>query len=521
MDSEELKPKRVIVHVGPHKTGSTAIQAWLGNNREYLSENDILFIHTKETHQIARLLIRENYIDAATRLRELASKISGLNKETIILSQEDFAGDLPGRSKKRSIYSRLLKNLRIIQRALEPHDVTFVFFERSEIDWMKSCYHQNLVMRTTFSSFPEFLAFFRDLPTWNEVLQKAVSSLKTSLKIVPYSRSSEEGVIALLAIAGIECPILPSPPSYLNSSPQAEIVAVLERVNALSAFPNTAWFTKELLLSGWTPQKRRVHTSFDFTKDDRSAALALPELLERVKQRFPAQDVEDLLPDDAVELKPLAYEILPSEIELPTVSRARMSDQSRLLDYHFRGKSHLAKLNALLISYLRRNTNLTDRARKLFHRVWRECGILLINELSTRWLISTLQTFLDYGETEAQRAIGNCGYFYANLLKIYEGERSIEGLNQDGILSGTEPRTPGRFLGLDRYRVGNTDLLLNVNALALEISLRDDVAGIILQEFLLRVKNSGNAFTRSDATRLHYGISIEGFKDVWSFYKPP
>ena len=48
----------------------------------------------------------------------------------------------------------------------------------------------------------------------------------------------------------------------------------------------------------------------------------------------------------------------------------------------------------------------------------------------------------------------------------------------------------------------------------------DEVAGLVLQEFLLRVKNSGNVFTRHDRTRRQKGISIDGFEDVWTFFEP-
>ena len=208
--------------------------------------------------------------------------------------------------------------------------------------------------------------------------------------------------------------------------------------------------------------------------------------MERTKKRVQTHDVEDILPAADVDLEELAKERLPSEVDEPKLQRSDIRNQSIILSYHLRGKSKLNYLNGLTISYLRRDTPHTDKARMLFHRIWREQGRLLVNELSTRWLISTLQTFLDHGENEAQRSIGTAGYFYGNLMKIYEGERAIEGLEQDGCYSNLEPRTKNRFRGMDRYNVGGTDLMLNTNALVLELALRDEVAGLVLQEFLLR-----------------------------------
>ena len=214
------------------------------------------------------------------------------------------------------------------------------------------------------------------------------------------------------------------------------------------------------------------------------------------------------------------FETLPKDVPQPPVSRINIHDQSLILDYHFRGKSRLAKLTALTISYLRRDTIYTNKARHLFHRIWREHGPLLVNEFSTRWLISTLQTFLDHGESESQRIIGAAGHYYANMMKIYEGERSIEGHDQDATYRYSEPQTLNKFKGLDRYRVGGTDLLLNTNALAVDLAMRDDVAGLVLFELLLRVKESSNVFTRMDRTRKEKGIEEPGFLDTWSFFDP-
>jgi hypothetical protein len=222
-----------------------------------------------------------------------------------------------------------------------------------------------------------------------------------------------------------------------------------------------------------------------------------------------------------VDLNNLANEFLPKDVDLPSLSRERMENQSRILDYHLRGKTRLAHLNALTISYLRRSTDRTQKASFLFHRIWQEHGSILINELSTRWLISTLQTFLDHGRSEAQRQIGTVGYFYANLIKIYEGERSIEGRDQDADYLNKSPQTKNLFRGLDRFEVGGTDLMLNTNALALEVALKDDVAGLVLQELLLRVKSSHTAFSRLDKARLNLKAETPGFQDTWTFFEAP
>jgi hypothetical protein len=521
MNEVGLKRKRVVIHVGPHKTGTTAIQRWLHDNKPFLTERNTAFLQNTETHRAARLLCSQKYEEAEGHLAGISAQISRLDAETVILSQEDFAGELPGRTRIKGIYPRLSKNLRILQRSLAHHITEFIFFERAPLEWLRSCYHQHLIHRTTFHDFNTFSEFLGGAPDWNLLLLRASDAAKGTLHREPFSKTPEGGVRSILTLSGILDTELPSLPAILNKSPPSDCVLALERINRASAFPSTAWYAKQLVIKQYASDPKTEITGGLRMSVNQVARVALPDLLDRTTRRIPDQDVEDLLPAEHIDLKDLLTRRLPENVIFPDVSRQQMRDQSALLDYHFRGKTELAKLNALTISYLRRNTPHTAKAQALFHRIWAECSVCLVNELSSRWLISTLQTFLDHGLNESQKLIGGCGYFYANMIKIYEGERAIEGLAQDGVLAGTEPITQNKFRGLDRYKIGGTDLLLNTNALALEISLRDKTAGVVLQEFLLRVKNSGNVFTRSDATRIAHKIEIAEFEDTWSFYVKP
>lgn len=522
MPNSEQSVKRVIVHVGPHKTGSTAIQQCLTANQSALDKLDIYYFHNDKTHNAAMLLAKEAFEEAEIILQEVSRQISDVTATTIILSQEDFCGDLPGRSRRKAIYPKFMKNLRIVARALKPHSVSFAFFLRDGDDWLKSCYHQHLKHRTLFSDFDMFRGHFKESPSIDATLKKPKETFGNAFTVLPYSRVPDAGVRALLNIAGCSAPQLPHTPEFSNASPDSGKIRLLERINALSSFKSTAWLAKALVLRDWAPRFPIEQPSGGLGISDGLAGIALPDLTRRALHRIGPQNIEDILPLGEVNLEDYVFDILPTGIELdPNWSRVDIHDQSRILDYHLRGKSKLAKLNALTISYLRRDTNHTKKAKHLFHRIWTEYGTLLVNELSTRWLISTLQTFLDHGLNDAQRMIGAGGYFYANMVKIYEGERSIEGLEQDAIHHNVSPQTPSKFSGLDRYNIGGTDLHLNTNAMALDLAMRDDVAGLVLQELLLRVSSSANVFTRMDQTRHTKCIKVEGFQDTWSFFTEP
>jgi hypothetical protein len=523
MDSK-AQPKKVLVHLGPHKTGSTFIQNSLSAWTDFLQSAGISYVQNSETHRAALDLANERFEEAEHRLSGISETLSNASTDWVILSQEDFCGALIGRTAQRRIYPKLTKNLRILMRALRPHRVKFAFFVRDEAKWLRSSYHQHLKFRTRFCRYSEFAEYYGQDFSWSEKLEKPREVFGANFITLAYDGQPASGVEALLGLVDVDKGNMPPIQSGapVNPSPTPEQILKLERVNEMSEFKQSAWFSKSLILGNWTAKRDAVKPDPPEwpPKVGDSSPVGLPSLFQRVRTRVQKQDTEDVLPPLSVDLERLAAERLPAEVEMPKLDRWDIRNQSRILDYHLRGKSKLSHLNALVISYLRRDTPHTEKARALFHRIWREQGVLLVNELSTRWLISTLQTFLDHGENEAQRMIGTAGYFYGNMLKIYEGERALEGMAQDACYANVTPQTKNQFRGLDRYNVGGSDLMLNTNALALEIAQRDEVAGLVLQEFLLRVKSAESVFSRHDRTRKNENIDVKGFEDVWTFFEP-
>lgn len=518
------QPKKVLVHIGPHKTGSTSIQNTLSASADFLNRAGISYLQNSETHRAALDLANERFEEAEHRLSKISETLSDLPSEWVILSQEDFCGALIGRTAQRRIYPKLTKNLRILMRALRPHRVQFAFFVRDEAEWLRSSYHQHLKFRTRFCRYSDFAAHYGEDFSWSAKLEKPFEVFGSNFITLTYDKQPTSGVEALLGLIDVEIGNIQQNPGaqMANTSPTPEQILKLERVNEMSEFKQTAWFSKSLILGnrGAKPVASKSDLPEWPPSVDDVSFTGLPSLFQRVKSRVQKQDTEDILPPVSVDLEKLAAERLPADVEMPKLDRWDIRNQSKILDYHLRGKSKLSHLNALVISYLRRDTPHTAKARALFQRIWREQGVILVNELSTRWLISTLQTFLDHGENEAQRMIGTAGYFYGNMLKIYEGERALEGMEQNASYPNVTPQTKNHFRGLDRYNVGGTDLMLNTNALALELAQRDDVAGLVLQEFLLRVKSGESVFSRHDRTRVNEKIDVKGFEDVWTFFEP-
>lgn len=522
--------KTVVVHIGPHKTGSTAIQAAASENGETLRELGIGFLHNKTTHEAAKLLGQKEFDLAKEQLETVAEQIKQAAEPTILLSQEDFSGNLIGRSGGRKVYPTLTKNMRLIRRSLAPNHVIFVFFLRDEEDWLRSCYAQSVRHRDKLYDLEAFQQHVEPF-SWDNILERSRNlneiDLVTPIYQPEMARSGFEDVLKCCGVNQAELSRFSFSTPRRNVSLQRRELFAFERINHRA-------FMKKLV----PIYKRRAEQFLDAQREDPQPIVASdapwpPSLfahpvagLERLSERANGRVHEqlwqvDLLPDEDVDLHSLAVQTLPSDVEEPDCSRSDIYDQYQILRYHLRGSSELAFLLTLTISYLRRDTTHTGKARRLFHRICRETSYYLLAELSTRWIISTLQTFIDHPENEAQKAIGCAGYFYGNMMKIYEGERLLSGLDPSQLYPSREPTIQGGFRGMDSYHVGGTDLLLNTNALALELSKADMVAGMVLQELLLRTKNSETVFQRHDQYRFEHTVDTPPFSDVWSFFDVP
>ena len=522
--SQTIQPS-LIIHIGPHKTGSTSIQQMLHQNAGLLLSAGVRTLAGELPSSIGRAFVAKDFDSAKARLALLEAEIARSAAPVTILAQEDFSGDMFGRRSTAAIYPTLVKNIRIMSRIFARHRPVFVFFRRNEADWLQSCYAQHLRYRGKFSDFGEFTASVRDF-SWDDLLDKTRETFPDSFFVEDYARAPEHGVTRLLSYAGFAA--LPqgfdTSASERNISSPPAMLRRFERLNRFADIPKLLPVYKERLLAAAEagPEAAPATPGIDplWPPGPLRPAAGLEALSARAAGRVAGRsEVADMLPDPDADLAAMGARSLPPEAEMPEAGRSDMRDQAQILRYHLRGRSELAWTMALCISYLRRDTPLTGKARDLFHRIWREEGLNLVAELSTRWLISSLQTFLDHGRTEGQRLIGGIGYFYANMMKIYEGERAIEGLATDAVYAGALPQTKGGFRGMDRYSLGGTDLLLNTNALALGYAGMDPVAGPILEELLLRVKHSHSVFSRNDQSRAELGAVQDGFRDTWTFFE--
>jgi hypothetical protein len=192
------------------------------------------------------------------------------------------------------------------------------------------------------------------------------------------------------------------------------------------------------------------------------------------------------LPPLDIDLAALRSETVPrEEPDLPS-RRSHYLRKLLQLRQELAGKSELAALNADLIVHLRRES-FPDHAPALFRRIWREEGPALMAELPNRWLISSIITFADHGETEAQRRIGQSLNILFSLMKLYEFERLFSGTASDQPFTGAPPKGSGLPMGMQRFGMAGGGLDRNLLAPIWQEALQEPVAGPLACHLLDRL----------------------------------
>lgn len=204
----------------------------------------------------------------------------------------------------------------------------------------------------------------------------------------------------------------------------------------------------------------------------------------------------DWFPSADLDLAPLLATRIPDTIpplEGPQTLHAKKLHQMRV---ELAGQPELAAVNAILIAHLRKRLQ-PAHAPALFRRIWAEAGPALMPGLPGRWLISSVITFGDHGETEAQRRVGLSINLLFSLMKLYEFER---------LHSGVDPATPfpirrirQRRLPLDmpHFNLGSGGLDINLLAPIWAEARAVPVVGPMACHLLQRLNaDPGNLFRR-------------------------
>lgn len=162
--------RKLLIHIGTHKTATTSIQGFLQSQRDRLARSGI-YIPTSGTlhelsghHNIAWRLRNDERMDPAQKdcVEALFREIAGIDYGTVVLSSEDF--------EYMAQYPEELRRFDSDLRGLG-FDTDYVVFFRNRDDYAVSLYNASVRWGLT-ASFAEFRAdierngFFRMRGDW-------------------------------------------------------------------------------------------------------------------------------------------------------------------------------------------------------------------------------------------------------------------------------------------------------------------------------------------------------------------
>jgi len=185
---------RIIVHIGPHKTGSTSIQSALKNSAQELRNQNIYYpVHTQGSARVLPGIFFGNNRKWGFGLREIFGTIGALKEissqfwhelekqvqsekpQTTIISSERFSSF----SQPKQLINRLEKNF---------DDVKIIYYVRDPVDLFLSSINQNIRGGTRFEDLKTPWTYAYSKP---KRLQRYISLLgKENIIVRNFDRSN-------------------------------------------------------------------------------------------------------------------------------------------------------------------------------------------------------------------------------------------------------------------------------------------------------------------------------------------
>lgn len=144
------KQKTVFIHIGTHKTGSTAIQRSLQKNARLLRKHGYYFVLDSKRFLVALKSISNGDIDNLEKERKNFRKVIENTKcHSLILSSEGFSGSM------LEAYSNISQIAKKLHYIIGDHNVKIIVYLRRQDQFIESAYIQTIHESKTWS-FKEF-----------------------------------------------------------------------------------------------------------------------------------------------------------------------------------------------------------------------------------------------------------------------------------------------------------------------------------------------------------------------------
>lgn len=200
------KVRRIVLHIGAHKTGTTYIQQTLESNRARLPlPFEMVPRRQRHLHRLTRIAasvqtevafkgVEADLQATALRLANCFDRV-----ETLLISHEGLPGPMPGREQFPGLYPMAHLLIPAIVRGFEQSgaSVSVVFYKRRFHDWKASLYRYRFRESPDRAYHPARFAARSGLPEdWQELITRLRQALpKDCLHVVSFEQDRETGLL--------------------------------------------------------------------------------------------------------------------------------------------------------------------------------------------------------------------------------------------------------------------------------------------------------------------------------------
>lgn len=238
-------PRKIVIHAGFHKTGTSTVQAVLRANRKALMPALAIRLkgQMKELMSATRGYSTYGTTDAldkvSRRLDALLADLPGMPRRTLLLSAEELSGHMPGRGMLADYSAAPVLMYLFWQRAQAAFPATpvqFCFATRDPATWQQSAWAEHVKSSGMTLDLAEFCAAYPSAPD----LAAVVSAVRGRVPATVHSYALEDcanlalgpadPVLDLCDIAqDIRASLIPQPPQ--NTRLSDDTLAALLAIN--------------------------------------------------------------------------------------------------------------------------------------------------------------------------------------------------------------------------------------------------------------------------------------------------
>jgi hypothetical protein len=219
-------PRRIIIHAGFHKTGTSTIQTTLRENRVAMKKHVALRLRWHMKDLVAATRGYSTWRDPLTMIKVqhrfglMMNALPGMPRRTLIISCEELAGHLPGRDDivDYSAAPLLLYAFWEIAKERYPAAEILIYLStRASEPWLKSAYWEHVKASNMTMAFDDFAETYRDAADLDDM----AADIASRVPVTVYQKRLEDCVTL---------PLGPASPLLSLCEMPSDVMATLEPV---------------------------------------------------------------------------------------------------------------------------------------------------------------------------------------------------------------------------------------------------------------------------------------------------